>query len=218
MEARAQQRWRWALIISTTATAIAVALVLCGAIVTADAAGADTLALIVLAVIALVVVGLLLGIVLGVSWWVLHRRGALGPSLLWGVDRATRRRVVAGLRRGEPMTGEDHELATSEADRVVRFGLLLPGVLFANVAIQAGWIAADRSEVDDNPLLFGARLVAIVFFGWGGVHASVALRRARRYLGGAGRGGADRDGADRGGVSRRPEGVRRTRWSRSRPG
>ncbi|GAA3391369.1 hypothetical protein [Cryptosporangium minutisporangium] len=182
VEARAQQRWRWALIVSTSATAIAVALVLCGALVTAAAAGADTLTLIVLAVIALLVVGLLLGAVLGVSWWVLRRRGVLGPSPLWGADRATRRRVHVGLRRGELLTGQDHALASSEAERIVRFGLLLPGVLFANVALQGLWLVMDRSEVDDNPLLFWARLAAIVFFGWGGTQGLMALGRARRYV------------------------------------
>lgn len=180
--ARARQRWRAMLFLSAATTTGAVFLALWAAVVTASAAGADAITLFIVVSAALVVLTVVLTIVLGISWWVLKRRDALGPSLLWGADRATRRRVATGLRRQHRLTGVDHELALNEAGRTTRFGLLLPTVLFVNVGVQAGWLATGWDNAGDNPLLFGTRLVAIAFFSWGGCQALVAFRRARGYL------------------------------------
>lgn len=180
--ARARQRWRAMLAFSSAATTFVVLLALWAGAVTASAAGADPVTIFAVVSVAAVAVVLLVGTVGGISWWVLRRRDALGPSLLWGADRPTRRRVSAGLRQQYRLDGLDHELALNEASRTARFGLLLPGVMFTNVAVQAGWLAIDRSEATDNLLLFGTRIVAVLFFGWGGCQGLVALRRARRYL------------------------------------
>jgi hypothetical protein len=185
--ARARQRWNLVLVFSASATTCAVMAALWAAVVTASAAGADAVTLFVVAIAALLLVCLVIGVVLGISWWVLRRRDALGPSLLWGADRATRRRVARGLREGHELSGDDHELALSEATRTARFGLLLPVILFTNVGIQAGWLAvgwftAGWAEAEENPLLFGTRLVAVAFFSWGGIQGLVVLHRARRYL------------------------------------
>jgi hypothetical protein len=180
--ARARRRWRAMLLFSGAATTFVVLLALWAGAVLASAAGADQTTMFAVVAVAAVVVVVLLCTVGGISWWVLRRRDALGPSLLWGADRPTRRRVAAGLREQRRLEGLDHELALSEAGRTARFGLLLPCVMFTNVTLQAGWLAFGWADAATNPLLFGTRIVAVVFFGWAGCQGLVALRRARRYL------------------------------------
>jgi hypothetical protein len=179
--ARAQRRWRVVLAFSALASSFAVVLAIGVGVVTA-ASGTDATTLFAVLTVALAVLVLLVGTIGAAGWWVLKRRDALGPSLLWGADRVTRRNVTTGLREQQRLDGIEHELALDEAGRVARFGLLLPGIMFTNVAIQILWLAVGWKNAPANPLLFGTRVFAVFFFTWGGTQGLIALNRARRYL------------------------------------
>lgn len=104
-----------------------------------------------------------------------EQRGVATLPLMSGADRATRRQVLRGVRRGIPLTGRLGVLAEDCARRI-RTRRLLPGVY----AVVAGAIAsAGVSQHGPVRLVVLAGAVALLgaAAGW-----AVMGRQASRYL------------------------------------
>jgi FtsH-binding integral membrane protein len=136
-------------------------------------AGAWALAVLVGVLVGLVVATLFLGISVA-----FRRRGLPVMSSLLEVDRRTRKRVMAALRRGEALADdEEQSLALAEASRLIRVSpfvfCLLPLVLLTQVAIV---IDTD----DDWVRSIGIAAIVLLGVGIGGQY--VWWRRSQRYL------------------------------------
>jgi hypothetical protein len=132
---------------------------------------------------ALIIAGLLavMAGVLSLSVWAIRRRGLDAVSPLWGVDGATRRRVARAIKYQEELTGQDRELALSEAIRSRKLApmavtaLLLVGALtLVNIGLSlAGDVGPARLGLYVAQLAIACALAA---------HQILFYRRAGAYL------------------------------------
>lgn len=126
------------------------------------------------------VLGLTAG-VLALSVWAVRRRGVSAVSPLWGVDTATRTRIARALKHQQELTGQDRELAISEAIRSRKLApLAVTAMIVAAAFILAGIALSLSGDVGPAQLgLHGAQLALIFALT---VHQIVFYRRAGAYL------------------------------------
>ena len=101
----------------------------------------------------LIITGLL-GVLVIVTWvlaWAIRRRGVAFVSPLWGADFATRKRIMHAIKHREELTGQDRELALSEAHRSRRlapaFLVILPVLAALLLTGTALSLASDTDWV-----------------------------------------------------------------------
>jgi hypothetical protein len=130
-----------------------------------------------------IIVGVLglTAVFLALSVWAVRRRGVSAISPLWGVDRATRTRIAHALKHQQELTGQDQELAISEAIRSRKLAPLAVTVMIvASALVLPGIVLSLSGDVGPAQLgLHGVQLASICALT---VHQIVFYRRAGAYL------------------------------------
>src|SRR4029453_3294207 len=119
--------------------------------------------------------------VLALSVWAVRRRGVSAVSPLWGVDRATRSRIARAMKHQQELTGQDRELALSEAVRSRRLTpLFVTTMIVATACVIAGIALSFFGDVEPARVgLYVAQLALICALM---VYQIVFYRRAGAYL------------------------------------
>ncbi len=111
----------------------------------------------------------------------IRRRGLALTSPLWGVDRATRTRIVRAIKHRQELTGQDREIALAEAHRSRKLAsIAITALLVLLVLILAGSVLALIGDVHPAQLAFS--LVQLALIGALAAHQFVFYRRAGAYL------------------------------------
>jgi hypothetical protein len=134
--------------------------------------------------LAVLIIAGVLGLMAGtssVSIWAIRRQGLDAVSPLWGVDGATRRRIARALKHQEELTGQDRELAVSEAIRSRKLAPVGVTILVAVCALGLAGIGVSLAgDVPPAELGLYVALLAIVCVLT--VHQILFYRRAGAYL------------------------------------
>lgn len=131
----------------------------------------------------LIITGLLAvpAAVAGVFAWVIRRRGVSVVSPLWGVDSATRKRVMHAIKHREELTGQDRELALSEAYRSRRLApvtaIVLPVLAALLLTGTALSLASHTDWMRVAPPVFHLGLLGLL-----AAYQRVFYLRASAYL------------------------------------